>query len=317
MNKFFLALALLICFSNCKNPEADLTGNKKVTPEDFLKAFREIAFPAIISDTALKDFGDTAVVSKTVFTQFIQDSALQKFINNPAGNYIIHPAGIIHKQDRDFLLATFSSAKETALGVFVLDGKHQFLTSFPLLNTIQKDEYRHSVTITEEPTFILKKEKNAPNNLTLYSRNGFAYSASSNAFAEVLHDSNEDTARNSEIINPIDTLPSTNKFSGDYVADKKNFISVRDGKNALTYSFFIHFEKSNANCVGELKGMMSLTNEQEAIFTESGDPCVINFKFTGNTIKIEEQDNCGNHRGITCPFDFTFKKKVLSKKKTK
>ena len=30
-------------------------------------------------------------------------------------------------------------------------------------------------------------------------------------------------------------------------------------------------------CVGELKGMMSLTNEKNAVFTESGDPCVIRF----------------------------------------
>ena len=132
-----------------------------------------------------------------------------------------------------------------------------------------------------------------------------------------MHDSNEDTAQKNDIINPIDTLSSTNKFSGDYIADKKNFISVRDGKNADSYAFFIHFEKNNGDCIGELKGMMTLTDEKNAVFTESGDPCVINFKFTANSIKIKEQDNCGNHRGITCPFDFTFKKKNQPKKKAK
>jgi hypothetical protein len=317
MKKLFFVLLLLIFITGCKNSKSDLAGNEKINADDFLKAFPEINLPVIIPDTALRNFGDTIIISKTVFTQFVQDTALEKFTDNSAGNYIIHPAGIIHKKDRDFLLATFSSVRKTALGVFVLDDKHKFLASFLLLNTLQKDEYNHSVSITEEPTFIIKKEKTAPNSLNLYSRNGFAYNAASNAFAEVLHDSNEDTARNNEIINPIDTLPSTNKFSGDYIADKRNYISVRDGKNALTYTFFIHFEKDNGNCVGELKGMMSLTNEKSAVFTESGEPCVIDFKFTGNTIKIKEQDNCGNHRGITCPFDFSFKKKILPKKKSK
>ncbi len=315
MRKIYTFLLGLICFAAaCKDAEVDLSSSEKVNAEDFLKAFDAIDLPVIIYDTALKHFGDSTIISQAVFMQFVNDSALQKFTGN-ANNYNIHPAGIIHKKERDFLLATFSSPQQTKLGAFVLDDKHKFLTSFTVLNSEKKDNYQHSVTITEEPTFIIKKEKTTPNNISLYSRTGFAYSTSSNTFTKVLHDSNEDTAKNNEIINPIDTFPSTNKYSSDYIADKRNFISVRDGKNALTYTFFIHFEKNDGKCVGELKGMMSLTDEKNAVFTESGDPCVINFKFTSTSIIIKEQDNCGNHRGITCPFDFTFKKKKPEKRK--
>ena len=119
-----------------------------------------------------------------------------------------------------------------------------------------------------------------------------------------------------DIINPIDTLAKFNKYSGDYITDKKDFISVRDGKNSLTYIFFIHFEKNKAACIGELKGEMSLVNETNAVYQESGDPCVINFKFSTSSIKVKEEGNCGNYRGINCPFDFTFKKKKLNKTKT-
>src|SRR4029077_4773279 len=105
MKKFFLALLLLIWFADCKNSKPDLAGDEKINVDDFLKAFPEINLPAIIADTALKDWGDTTIISKAVFTQFIQDTALQKFINDKNGNYIIHPAGIIHKKERDFLLA--------------------------------------------------------------------------------------------------------------------------------------------------------------------------------------------------------------------
>jgi hypothetical protein len=312
MKKFYPGLLFLLCFAGCKNSDADKT-TEKVTAANFLQAYRALNLPVIIADTSLKNFGDTVVISKAVFTQFISDSALQRFTGY-SNNYVIHPAGGIHKKERDFLLTKFSSPKQTTLGVFVLDDKHKFLTSFPLLNTGEKDNYIHSISITEEPTFIFKKEK-ISNNQSLYTRNGFAYNTSSQSFAEVLHDSNEDTARNNEVINPIDTFASTNKYSGDYIKDAKNFISVRDGKNATTYSFFIHFDKNNGDCIGELKGMMSLTDEKTAVFTESGDPCVIDFKFTSNTINIKEQNNCGNHRGITCPFNFTFKKKKTEKKK--
>lgn len=313
MQKIYLLGILFVIVYGCKDAEADLSGNEKITAEDFLKAFPALDVPLIVGDTVLKNFGDSTIISKAVFTQFIADTALQNVTGNTI-NYDIHPAGSIHKKERDFLLAIFVTPKQTKLGVFVLDDKHKFLTAFPLISSSEKDGYKHSVSITEEPTFILKKEKIA-NNISLYSRNGFAYSTSSGNFTKVLSDSNEDTVKNNEIINPIDTFPATSKYSGDYIADKKNFISVRDGKNATSYTFFIHFEK-NAACTGELKGTMSLTDEKNAVFTESGDPCVINFKFTTSSINIKEQGNCGNHRGITCPFDFTFKKKKSEKKKT-
>ena len=300
---------VILLAAGCRNSTADLSGDEKISAADFIKAFPEINLPVSIADTGLKNFGDTALISRTVFTEFIPDTALNKFSDIANKQLVIHAAGIIHKKERDYLLATFSLSGKIKLAVFVLDNKHKFLTSFLLLNNSNNDKYNYSVSITQEPAFIRKREKFTADNKSLYSRNGFAFNASSNSFAEVLHDSNEDTERNNEIINPIDTLPSTNKYSADYVADKKNFISVRDGKSAVTYSFFIHFEKNNGDCVGELKGMMALTDEKNAVFTESGDPCIINFKFTKNTIKIKEQGNCGNHRGITCPFDFTFKKK--------
>jgi hypothetical protein len=295
----------------------DYSGTEKISADDFLKAFRELKLPVTIADTALQHFADTLTISKAMFTQFIPDSALDTLSGTLKNDIIIHPAGMIHRKEQDFLLATFSSDKKINLAVLALDDKHKFLTASAILNNTRNDKYNHTVTITEEPTFILKRERMMADNSSLYSRNGFAFNAASNSFTQVLHDSNEDTAKNNEVINPIDTLPSTNKFSGDYITDKKNFISVRNGKNATSYMFFIHFEKSKDDCKGELKGTMTLTDEKNAVFTESGDPCVINFKFSNNSINIKEQGNCGNHRGITCPFNFTFKKKVQPKKKVK
>jgi hypothetical protein len=315
MRRLLFWLSMILILNACRNASPDLSGNEKINADDFMKVFNAIKLPVSITDTSLKNFGDTIKISKAVFAQFVPDSALNIFANNIGAGFIIHPAGSIHKNEKDFLMAKFTSNKKIQLGVFVLDDKHKFLTSFPLLSNLQKDNYNHSLTITEEPTFIFKKQKITDNNGSLYSRNGFAYNSTMNAFEQVLHDSNEDTLRNNEIINPIDTLSATNKFSGDYIGDKKNFISVRNGKDSLTYSFFLHFEKNNGACIGELKGAMTLKDKNSAVFSESGDPCVINFKFTSSTIKIKEEGNCGNHRGITCPIDLSFKKKVQPKKK--
>jgi hypothetical protein len=309
MRGALLAVLFMALIAACNNPEADISGDEKIKADDFVKAFQSLDLPLIIADTTLKNFGDSTQISKAVFLQFFPDSALQRFSGDAGDKLVINPAGLIHKKERDFLLIKFSSPKKMQLGAFVMNDKHAFLASLPLLSNLKSDNYNHSMSITEEPTFIFRKEKFTTDNKSLYSRNGFAYSMSSNSFAEVLHDSNDDTAKNNEIINPIDTFPSTNKFSGDYVANKRNFISIRDGKNALTYTFFIHFENKNGDCVGELKGFMNLTDEKNAVFSESGDPCVINFKFTSTAVKVKEEGNCGNHRGITCLFDFTFKKK--------
>lgn len=309
MKPVFAITILSILFFSCKNSGKE---NKPVTVEDFFKLYKEANLPVSITDSALENFGDTTTISAETFVQFVPDSALQKI---PVSEYHIHPAGIIHFKTEDYLLTKFTSGKTNKLAVFVFDEKHHYKTGLMLLNTSLNDGYTYSVSITNEPTFIIKKEKIDADKKDLYSRNGYAYNESTNMFTVVMNDSNE--KKSTDIINPIDTLGVLNKFSGDYITDKKNFISVRDGKNARSYIFFIHFEKNNGKCIGELKGKMNLVDETNAVYQENGDPCVIRFKFSSTSIKIKEDGNCGNYRGITCPFDFTFKKKKVNKAKTK
>ncbi len=309
------AIAIVLAsalFFSCKNSSKE---NKPLTIDDFFKLYKKIDLPANVADSGLANFGDTTTINPETFIQFISDSASQNILRDSASKYTIQPAGIIHFKTEDYLLTKFTSGKTTRLAVFVFDDKHQYKTNLLLLNTSVNDGYTYSVSITNEPTFIIKKEKIDEDKKDLYSRNGYAYDESKNAFTVVLNDSNE--KKSTDIINPIDTLAAINKFSGDYITDKRNFISVRDGKNAHTYFFFVHFEKNKGQCVGELKGKMNLVDESNAVYQESGDPCVIHFKFSASNIKIKEDGNCGNYRGITCPFDFTFKKKKASKTKTK
>ncbi len=311
MKSIFTTCAIVILFFSCKSSNKE---SKPLTTTDFIKLYSTLSLPANITDSGLENFGDTATINNSVFTEFIPDSALQNVLSGSVSKYIIHPAGIIDLKTIDYLVTKFTSGKTIKLVVFVLDDKHHYKNSLLLLNNQNSDGYRYSLSVTNEPTFIIRKEKTDADNKILYSRNGYAFNESVNIFTEVMNDSN--AKKVNDIINPIDTLAKFNKYSGDYITDKKDFISVRDGKNSLTYIFFIHFEKNKAACIGELKGEMSLVNETNAVYQESGDPCVINFKFTANSIKVKEEGNCGNYRGINCPFDFTFKKKKLNKTKT-
>src|SRR6266498_1635818 len=185
----------------------------------------------------------------------------------------------------------------------------EFIPGTVLANAFGKNV--QSVNITSEPAFIISREKINQQNELVYTRNGYAYNDDSKTFIPVMNDSNEDLKRLNEIINPIDTFAAKNKLSADYTKDKQNFISVRDGTHPNKYLFFIHFDKDG--CKGELKGEMTMRDATHAYYQESGDPCVIDFTFFGKSITVKERGNCGNHRGIKCFFDDTYRKKKESK----
>jgi hypothetical protein len=125
-----------------------------------------------------------------------------------------------------------------------------------------------------------------------------------------------------EITNPIDTLSRKNKLSADYTAGKMNLVSIRDGRKNDRISFFIHFEKNNGECSGELKGEAILKGSNSAEYRQNGDPCILRFNFTSSSLGLKEVEACGSHRGLRCLFDGSFvRKKEISqappKKKTR
>ncbi len=308
-------LILLLFLTGCSEKKLDLSGNDLVKPSEFVAVFPKISPPLLIADTNITKVTDTVTMGYKLLQQFFPDSSLTEIVGNDK-NMTIHPVGRIEKEKEIYLLVNFiNRAKVKRLAVFVTDKKNKFLASKELLSTDSKDEYTHAVSINREPTFLISQEKMGKGNVEQFTRTGWVYS-SAGFFMVVINDSNEDPKKAS-IINPLDTLSRKNKFSGDYVQDKKNFISLRDSKKPNTYLFFIHFEKNEGTCTGELKGEMKMKDAGTAQYTGKGDPCIIDFTFAGNEIKLKEQGTCGNHRGIKCFFDDTFikKKELRSKKK--
>jgi hypothetical protein len=142
----------------------------------------------------------------------------------------------------------------------------------------------------------------------------YEYDAATKQFSLILTDPLNKKA--GDVINPIDTLPRKHKFAGDYVRDKKNFISVRDGRYPNQLLVFVHVDKNQGECTGELKGDLLLTSATTAIYRQGGDPCVMSFRFSSSSVTISEDEGCGSHRGLDCSFNGSFTKKKAAKPKS-
>jgi hypothetical protein len=118
--------------------------------------------------------------------------------------------------------------------------------------------------------------------------------------------------KTTELINPIDTLSRKHKWAADYSSGKNMLVSIRDGRKADRVAFFVHFEKNNGECTGELKGEATIKSGSVAEFRESGDPCVLQFIFSSSSVTLKEQEGCGSHRGLRCSFDGSYAKKKVS-----
>jgi len=313
MKRWVPIYLLIICFA-CKDKKIDFSGEVPLKAEDFITAFPKITGSFLMADSNLSRKADTTKIGYKALVQFIPDSALKTYIGKDKKT-VIRPVGIIEKEKENYLLVNFTKQKKTTNVVFVTDKKLSYLSSKELLTDQKSDNYYRFVSINKEPTFMINREKQLPDNSTKFTRAGWIYN-SEGFFMLVINDSNEDPEKTA-VINPIDTLPRKNKLSGDYIKNEKNYISIRDGKDVNTYLFFIHFEKDKGACVGELKGEFKMKTATTAIYLQNGDPCIIDFNFSGNYVNVKEQGSCGNHRGIKCFFDDAYRKKKEMKSKKK
>ncbi|MEN9696614.1 MAG: hypothetical protein RLZ56_35 [Bacteroidota bacterium] len=299
----------------CGEQKPDLSGNTPIKINDFNKAFKAASLPLTLSDSNLKRYSDTLTIGRKALAQFVPDSVVESIVALKNSKAILHPVIRIEKETEYYLLLNVQHPHQQAIAVLVFSKKNKYLdykliTEFNDNNKTSK-LYGKTLSINREPSFLIEENKmGADNNLT-YEKKGWAFTDSS--FRLIYFDSNK-KPENKAVINPIDTLPGTNVYSGNYGADGKNFISLRDHGAPNKYQFFMHFEKREGACIGELKGLLEF-NKNTATYREKGDPCIVHFNIQGTNISIKEEGNCGNHRGITCYFNDNYSLKKKAKKK--
>ena len=313
--RYLSNLLILLALIGCAETKTDLSGNTPLKINDFNAAFKNIELPIRINDTNLVSFTDTIKIGRKALEQFLPDSVVEAIAPKLVKNASIFTVGKIEKETEYYLLFNNKDAKKQTISVIAFSKKnvflgYQILTQFDLT---QKGSqfYGKTLLINKEPTFLIEENKLDPEQGLTNEKKGWAYTEQ--GFRLIYLDANIKPEQKA-ILNPIDTLPTLNSLSGDYARDKKNFISLRDFGNANKYQFFLHFEKKEGTCVGELKGLLNF-NKNQATYSEKGDPCTILFTITGNVIKIKEDGNCGNHRNMTCYFNDSYDKKRKTKSK--
>lgn len=293
MFKYVFILLSAGILLGCKSKKPNLKDDEVVDIKDFIEFFQETALPFKISDSGLfKKQSDSAVVGYKVFTQFIPDSVLHKDFGKTAKPELYSLGRTQEKGRETYLFLKAVQAKKRVAYLVCFDKKNNYLNSFPLVKSgIGSFSSAYGLLDKKFQITNYQETKNATGE-TWYKRNVYVYNSAANDFTLVLTEPNEEMIKN--IINPIDTFPKKNKFSGDYIRNKENFISVRDGKTAAEILFFVHFENSNADCVGELKGTARMISATKAHYKENGNPCTIEFTFSGSAVVMKEIEGCGS-----------------------
>jgi hypothetical protein len=308
-------LFVMLLLQSCGEEKVSLSGDAPVKMNDFIAGFTAIKLPLVVSDTNAKKLSDTTLISYKIFTQFVPDSILGKYFGKEK-KLTIHPIGkYALKEKETYLVANVSNKNKLVTYLIVFNEQQQFSAAMALYNSSDNKKFAYTASLDKRLTINLNKEYYTTDNQLLYYRTSYAYN-NAGLFTVVLTETNDQTGVADVLMNPIDTLPKKNKFSGDYVKDKKNMISLRDGRDANTYTFFIHFEKGQ-DCTGELKGELSMLSPTKGQFKENDSPCVIDFNFSSNRIEMKEQGACGSYRGIKCFFNDSYPKKKEPKTTTK
>lgn len=300
-------LPLLLLLVQCKSKKTSLQDEEEIDADEFIAFFPETTLPFRMADTSLLNASDTSLhIGYRIFTQFIPDSFLQKDFGKNARPAVYAMGRIAEKGKETYLLARAVQGKKRVVYLAAFNKKDEFLNAMPLVKAGFGNATASYGLVDKKFQITTYQERRRRGELT-YKKNVYFFNSETNDFTLISTEPNEDIIEN--VINPIDTLAATGKFAGDYVKDKKNFVSVRDGKNGSEILFFIHFEKNNGACKGELKGTARFIDANTAQYHQVGNPCVLQLTFAASRVRIEEKGGCGTYRDVPCFFEGSYVKK--------
>jgi hypothetical protein len=313
MKKYLFWIPLFLLLAACKGKKTSLQDEEEIDVSDFIEFFPDVALPYQIADTTLlHKSSDSLAIGNRIFTSFIPDSILIKEFGKTAKPKIFALGKAAEKGKEKYLFAKAVAGSKRTGYLFTFSKDDKFLSALPVIRT-GVDNYTSAYGMLDNKYQITTYRERRRSGEVTYKRNVYMYNDAAKDFTLIMTEPNADIIE--EVINPIDTFSHKNKFTGDYVKDKKYFVSVRDGKNGSEILFFVHFEKDNGACTGELKGRARFISKDVAQYIESGNPCTIELSFTGNKVSIKETGGCGTYRDIKCFFEGSYPKKAARKPK--
>lgn len=314
--KIPLILLALCLLNGCKHKKKpSLSGDDPIEINDFIEFFEPVKLAYQVNDsTLLRKEKDSLLISYKIFTQFVPDSILTKVFGKGIKPKIYPLGKVVVPKGETYIFVKSTTASKKAAFVVSFSGKNEFLAGMPIL---VPDAYASTAqSATMDRRYVITKSilrKNADASFS-EGKDVYVLNTEGKNFMLIMTDALED--KPTELVNPIDTLPRKHKWAADYTSGKMNMVSVRDGRKTDRVSFFIHFEKNNGACTGELKGEAYIVSPTVAEYREGGDPCKLKFIFTSTSVSLKEEEGCGSHRGLRCSFDGSFaRKKEIKQKK--
>ena len=315
----FRYLACLIVainlFTGCGNKKKpSLSGTDEVGISDFIESFELINPPYEVTDTDLnKKEKDSLLIADKIFAQFVPDSVLTKIFGKNAKPKIYMGKRVMIEKEMYLFTKAITTDKKTLL-VLCFDKENKFKAYLPLLVQDNDPATTQVSGLDRRLSFYKTISMKRPDGSSAEGKEAFSYDEEVGQFLLIMTDPLDDRVQ--EVINPIDTFARKNKFSADYPKDKMNLVSIRDDSKAGRINFFIHFDRNEGECTGELKGVAKITSANTAVYEQPGDACSIQFNFSPSSVTLKEIQACGAHRGVKCSFDGSYPRKKESKQKT-
>lgn len=315
IQKFLVLLLALALVAGCKQKKKpSLAGEEPVEVADFIDFFNPLSLPYQVADTSLtKKDKDSLLISYKIFTQFVPDSILGKIYGKGVKPKIYSLGKAEVPKGETYLFVKTVTADKKAVFLLSFDKKNNFIAGMPVLRPDKISNTSQSATLDKRFTITKTVQRRNADGSQSEGKDVYILNGDAGQFNLIMTDALDEKI--SELINPIDTLPRKHKLSADYGNGKLNLVSIRDGRKPDRLSFFIHFEKNNGECTGELKGEALLKTANTAEYRENGDPCILSFTFSSAAVTLTET-NCGSRRGLNCTFDGSFGKRKWVKPAT-
>lgn len=276
----------------------------------FAERFKSANPPYVLTDQDLLRNRDTSAIRDPWFLARIPDSLKRKMFGKTTGIRWV-PLARIDTEEETYFITKGSSGNGSAALLTTFDKEKVYGASMPFLvpdkvpasTQVSAIDRQHSISKTT--TSKLKYD------VIVEGKDVFIYNRAAKGYTLIITD--ELNEKEGELVNPIDTLGKKHRFAGDYLRGKNNIVSVRDGRTPSEVRFFVHLEQADGACVAELKGSAFFTSGSMAVYRQGGDHCVLQLQFTGKAVSLREEQGCGAHRGLDCPFEGSFPKKKSPK----
>lgn len=307
--KLLAVLTLFILLSGCKGKKKpSLAGDDPVEVADFMDFFPASSLPFEFSNEQLqRKEKDSLLISYKVFTQFVPDTVFGKIFNKTIPK--LYPLGKVQGENETYLFAKGVTPSARATFILAFDKKNTFIDALTALRNEPSRDVQRQVVMDKRHSINFVQTRKNKDGSSSEGKDVYILNTDGRQFMLIMTDAIED--RPTELVNPIDTLQRKHKLSGDYTTGKMTLVSIRDNRKADRLSFFIHFEKNNGECTGELKGEATIKSATLAEYRQSGDPCVLQFRFntSASSVTLKEIEGCGSHRGLRCSFDGSYPRK--------